>query len=151
MKHCPTCGQAILPSMGEIVAKKVNQAEAQTPNIRPIRQSQPADGIALTFHVGNSASSLRAETTPRGYKTQHVHKKDGKRYRLRLLIQHFPRKSTLGGKLTVITLGEERNVTTYDLPEQVSTYPNAPFSHDWQNVMVDLGGIIPVRVVLTTV
>lgn len=151
MKNCPTCGQAILPSMGEAIARKVNQAEAQTSGIRPTRQTQPADGIALTLHIGNSASSPRAETTPRGYKTQHVHKKDGKRYRLRLLLQSFPRRGTMGGKLTVIALGEERTVTTYDLPEQVSTYPNAPFSHDWQNVMVDLGGIIPVRVVLATV
>ncbi len=147
MKNCPTCGQPILPSMGEAIAKKVDQTKAQIYNIRLIQQP-PA---ALTLYIRNSTVSLRAETIPRGYKAQHVYTENGKRYRLRLLIQGFPRKGTVGGKLTIVALGENRIVTTHSLPEQVSQYPNSPFSHDWQHIMVNLGEIIPIRITLTTV
>lgn len=133
--------------MGETTARKVDQT--QTFNIRTTPQNRPINRTALTLHIGNSTSSLRAETTPRGYKAQHIHKKDGKRYRFRILIQFFPRRGTIGGKLTIITLGEN-TITTNELPEQPTTYPDLPFTHDWQNLTADLGGTTPLRITITT-
>ncbi len=151
MKQCPTCGQPVLPSMGEKVARQVDAAQAKTPGIRPRGQNaaEPAPGNAtLTLHVGNSASSLNAETTPRGYKAQHVLKRD-QRYRLRVALLSFPRKGTMGGKLTVIALGagKETAPVVYNLTEQPTTHPNAPYSHEFQ-VTATLDGQVPVKIVL---
>lgn len=150
MKNCPTCGQAILPSMGDRVARQVDAAQAKTPGIRPNLAQPAGDNVTLTLHIGNSASSVRAETTPRGYKGQHVQKK-GERYRFRVALLSFPRKGTMGGKLTVIPLGptsqKERKPVVYDLPEQPTTHPAAPYTHEFQ-VTASLDVPTPVKIVL---
>jgi hypothetical protein len=51
----------------------------------------------------------------------------------------------MGGKLTVFTL--RKNAPS----PSPRTGKHLPFSHDWQTVIVDLGGTIPVRVILATV
>lgn len=147
MRTCPTCGQAILPSMGDRVARQVDAAQAKTSGIRPTLAQPAGDNVTLTLHIGNSASSVRAETTPRGYKGQHVQKK-GERYRFRVALLSFPRRGTMGGKLTVIALGAgERKPVTYDLPEQPTTHPNAPYAHEFQ-VTTSLDAPTPVKIVL---
>lgn len=148
MRTCPTCNQPILPSMGDRVARKVDEAQAKGTGIRP-QLSEPApDNVTLTLRIRDSVSSLRAETTPRGYKAQHVHKA-GTKHRFRVALMSFPRRGTMGGKLTVIPLGTgERKPVVYDLPEQATTYPNAPYAHEFATT-VELDGQAPVKVTLT--
>lgn len=150
MKNCPTCGQPILPSMGEKVARQVDAAQAKTSGIRPNLAQPAGDNVTMTLHIGNSASPVRAETTPRGYKGQHVVKRD-QRYRVRVALLSFPRKGTMGGKLTIVPLGSgERKPTVYELPEQPTTHPAAPYTHEFK-VMTGFGNqelAVPVKIVL---
>lgn len=141
MKNCPTCGQPILPSMGEKAARKVKNIETahtQTPNIRTTRQNRPVENPqtgrttpTLTLHIrantgtGHQDSTFlpRTETTPRGYKTQQVVKIAGKRHKIRLNFTNFPRKGTIGGKITVVPLprilkdGTEAQKMIHALPD----------------------------------
>ena len=152
MTHCPTCGQPVLPSMGDRVARAVDN-DAQTPDIQAPTPTPLPPRLTLTLHIGNSASSPSTETTPRGYKTQQVIRRNGKRYRVRLNITNFPRRGTMGGKLTVIALGKaERSPVQYELPEQITTYPQAPYQHEFL-LPVSLGEetAVPVRIILSAV
>lgn len=111
---------------------------------------QAAIKTSMTLHVGNSTLLLSPETTPRGFRAQHVYRKPRmkgtpaptERYRFRIQLTNYPKKGTMGGKLTVIELKDgdgNRKATTLTLPEQLTTYPTPPFAHDWDNVLVDLG------------
>lgn len=150
MKHCPTCGQIILPSMGEMVAnkvKKVNQQRIRTPNTKPVAKE---NNVSLTFSVNNSTFSPKVETTPNGYKAHHLYTSKGK-YRLRFQFIYNPNKKIIGGRITVITLGDEKKVTVYGLEEQLTIYPNSPFSHEWDKVIIDLDDRVNCLIILKTV
>lgn len=141
MKHCPTCGQPILPSMGNRIARTVAKTQTQD-----IQTPTPT----LTLYIGNSASSPSTETTPRGYKAQQVIKRNGKRYRIRLNITNFPRRGTIGGKLTIITLSTtERTPTQHELQEQPTTYPQTPYQHEFL-LPVSMGEeTVPIKITIS--
>jgi hypothetical protein len=133
MKNCPTCGQPLLPSMGDIKAVKV------APSL-----------LTLTLQIGQTVTSLKVEETPRGYRAQHVIKRE-QRYRLRFNIVKFPRKGTLGGRLKVIPLGGGSEPTVYEL-QGVPVLPlDAPFSAEFK-VEVSFGGgeVIPISARLSS-
>lgn len=134
MTNCPTCGQPILPSMGDKVARKVDQAQARTHDIR----TQQEGRVPLTLRIGEASTVLDTESTPRGYKTQHLHRKDGKRYRIRVQLTRFPKKGTIGGKVSVIELEQEKKVTVYQLPEK----PLPWFSYSWTVLDTLLGTVV---------
>lgn len=137
MKNCPTCGQPLLPSMGEIKARKVVAQVNDNP-------------FTISVQIGDTVVQLKGERTPRGVKAQHVIKR-GKRYRLRFNFVHFPRKGTLGGKLRVIQLGGQVGVMVYELPEVVTTFPEVSFLVEF-GVDVSFGeeGVIPVSARLSS-
>lgn len=144
MKHCPTCGQPVLPSMGEKTARQVNAAQA-----RPQTSTPTTNEATIKLIIGNSISSPKTETTPRGYKTQHVIKRD-QRYRIRINLISFPRRGTIGGKLTIAPLGtgteNKGTPTTHELPEQ-PTIPLTPHQHEFQ-ITAKFEDQIPVKIIL---
>jgi hypothetical protein len=133
MKHCPTCGQIILPSMGK-KTQKIANAITQTP------QNPPT--ITIEIDTNGTKHTLDTQTTPRGYRGTKTIRTPNGPYRLRTNLLHLPRKKAITGHLTTIHLPNAQNhtPTKINLPPQPTNHPTLPITHTWENLPLTLPG-----------
>jgi len=102
-KTCPTCGQPLLPSMG---------------NPRPLKNTRPAPqgekqndflvGNRLKLTIGRQTVEVDLDTkigkqgNPRGLTGTLTFRHAGSRYRAKVHLTRYPRKMTVGGRIVLI-------------------------------------------------